>query len=438
VPSPFDAAKNGAAAPAETFQQTAEKIARDARDVLTLAAQLATKRVNRATEPVVSLAKPVAQKVSREVAEGAKAVYDYIPPLGLQKAGLNLVEFLVGESDDRKYSIAKPGYKFSFPADDTAHNKFKSEWWYYTGHLESEDHRRYGYELTFFRHKLFDRNYYSAHFALTNVDAQQFNWKERSTILHPSSAGSSETVYSVWNGDWKAFQRPDGSHDLAATARDFGIYLNLGALARPVVHGVDGVSRKGDGTTNTSHYYSRSNMPTIGFITDHGKTFSVKGNSWMDHEFFTNMTSERTKGWNWYSIQLENQSQLMLYLILKNDGSVDPNSSGTIINADGTTKHLSKEQFDIKSTGSWRSPTNKALYPSGWEVKIPSEDISLRIDPLVKGQELDTEKSVGVSYWEGACSVAATVRGKEVKGNSYVELTGYVQDLSKLPKKITP
>ena len=55
------------------------------------------------------------------------------------------------------YKLALPGRQLTFPADHYSHPDFKTEWWYYTGHLESESGKHYGYQVTFFRFGLRDR-----------------------------------------------------------------------------------------------------------------------------------------------------------------------------------------------------------------------------------------------------------------------------------------
>ena len=54
-------------------------------------------------------------------------------------------------------------------------------------------------------------------------------------------------------------------------------------------------------------------------------------------------------------------------------------------------------------------------------LRIPSLDAALKITPSVKDQMLD----VSVKYWEGAVRVEGLLRGADIKGRGYVELTGY-------------
>src|SRR2546430_9051386 len=90
------------------------------------------------------------------------------------------------------YQLALPGRKLSFPADHYSHPDFQTEWWYYTGHLNSKSSKKYGYQVTFFRFGLRDRQreekqehpilfseLYMAHFALSDIDQKKFLFRER-------------------------------------------------------------------------------------------------------------------------------------------------------------------------------------------------------------------------------------------------------------------
>ena len=65
-----------------------------------------------------------------------------------------------------------------------------------------------------------------------------------------------------------------------------------------------------------------------------------------------------------------------------------------------------------------------------WRVTIPAEQIELEINPALQNQELITNRSTRVTYWEGAVDVGGTARGKTVSGAGYVEMTGYAGKLS--------
>jgi predicted secreted hydrolase len=334
------------------------------------------------------------------------------------------------------YQPALPGRKLSFPADHASHPNYKTEWWYYTGHLTTESGSRYGYQLTFFRFGVRDRqknsvqqkplftDLYMAHFALSDIDRKEFFFRERISRGFGGKAGAETDRYLVWNEDWKA--RLEGNvHVIEASDPRHAVRLRLSMVKPPVLHGLNGLSRKGKGEGRASYYYSLTRMKTEGEITTGGRTQQVRGLSWMDHEFGSDQLGETQVGWDWFSIQLENGTELMLYLIRHKDGSVDPYSSGTLVRPDGTTRHLLLSDFQITVLERWNSPKSSATYPMKWKVAIPTEELELNILPHFPNQELITNRSTRVTYWEGAVRIDGSMRNKPVGGSGYVEMTGY-------------
>jgi len=339
------------------------------------------------------------------------------------------------------YQLALPGRKLTFPADHYSHPDFKTEWWYYTGHLESESGKRYGYQVTFFRFGLRDRQndikdkpplfteLYMAHFAVSDIDRKKFLFRERINRGYQGKAGAETDRYRVWNEDWKV-EGDEKNHQIQVGDRGTELRLRLVSLKPPVLHGDNGLSQKGEGEGRASYYYSLTRMKTEGELTIDGKREKVHGLTWMDHEFGSNQLREDQVGWDWFSIQLDNQTELMLYLMRRKDGSVDPYSSGTLVGADGSTRNLSKQDYRIEVLERWKSPTSGAIYPMKWKVTVPSESIELEILPAFSEQELVTNRSTRVTYWEGAVQIRGNARGKSIGGHGYVEMTGYAGKLT--------
>ena len=196
----------------------------------------------------------------------------------------------------------------------------------------------------------------------------------------------------------------------------------------PVVHGHDGVSRKGKRESNSSHYYSFTRLNTSGTITLEKKDYQVTGISWMDHEFFSDQLGPDQVGWDWFSIQLDNNMEMMIYLLRKTDGTIDSYSSGTLV-INGNNEHLDFTTFLVVPKGTWKSKKSGITYPSGWDIEVPKKNIRLMIVPFIKDQELIIKESPRIIYWEGACKVSGRVGEKKVKGSAYVELTGYAGSL---------
>ena len=338
------------------------------------------------------------------------------------------------------YERALPGRKLSFPADHYSHPNFQTEWWYYTGHLTTESGRIYGYQVTFFRFGVRDRqndldekplftDLYMAHFALSDIAAGKFTFRERINRGYGDRAGAATDRYFVWNEDWKV-EGTERDHKITVTDRGTMLRLSLESTKPPVLHGDNGHSQKGEGEGRASFYYSLTRMASAGELTIDGKKEKVRGVSWMDHEFGSNQLSEYQVGWDWFSIQLDNKTELMLYLMRHKDGSVDPYSSGTLVSAGGKTAHLKRDDYRINVLDRWKSPKSGASYPMRWKVSIPDRQIELEITPAFPDQELITNRSTRVTYWEGAVSITGTYDNKPVSGRGYVEMTGYAGKLN--------
>ena len=332
---------------------------------------------------------------------------------------------------------ARPGWRFAFPRDHGAHPAFKTEWWYYTGHLAARDGRTFGYQLTFFRvgvppgrpvrgqaSRWRASEVHLAHFAISDVGRRAFSFHERLQRGGVGLAWASADRLEVVNGTWSA-TLAGATHRLAARGGRDAIALALTSLKPPVIHGHDGVSRKSACSTCTSHYYSLTRLRTRGTLTLDGSPMPVEGLSWMDHEFGSNQLGESLEGWDWFSLQLANGAELMLYQLRQSDGTPVPESSGTYVRPDGSWVHLPRQAFQLEETGGWSSPRSNARYPMGWQVRVPGEALELTVTPAFEDQELRTGASTNETYWEGKVRAAGKQAGKPVSGQGYVELTGY-------------
>jgi predicted secreted hydrolase len=345
-----------------------------------------------------------------------------------------LLPAIVKAQQEIRYRVALPGYTFVFPRDHNSHPEFKLEWWYYTGNLRSADGHEFGYELTFFRNGM-DRSYenasvwrirdlYMAHFAITDVTEKKFYYFEKLNRAGPGIAGADVGGFNVWNENWSA--RFEGSAmKIMANTGEAAIELSLESKKAPAIHGTNGVSQKAEGAGHASHYYSMTRLATNGALRIGTKTLQVSGESWMDHEFGTNQLTENQAGWDWFSIQLDNGTDLMLYRLRNRDGSLDPYSSGTIVEQNSKTQHLRLAEFVATPGRQWRSAKTGTSYPIEWTISLQGRGTELRLVPLTADQELVTTRSTGIAYWEGAVRISGTWNGKPVKGQGYIELTGY-------------
>ncbi len=363
-------------------------------------------------------------------------------------AASDAAERQVAALSSRPFEAATPGYRFSFPRDHGAHSNFKTEWWYFTGNLTS-DGKEYGYELTFFRrgidHPQSEKNpsrwairdLYFAHFALTDGEGKRFLKTDKISREAIGKAGAKSDRLEVWIDRWRAAQNRDGTIHLQAEAEGeadlpgWKIDLLLTSDKPLVIHGTDGISKKGGEPGQASHYISLTRLQTEGTISIDGKERPVSGLSWMDHEFSSSMLNKNQVGWDWFSIQLEGGREVMLYQIRTAEGGEDPFSSGTIIEPDGTARHLPADAFILTPLRYWKSKKSGADYPVAWRIEIPAERLTLESEPLLDDQELITSRSTRVAYWEGASRFRGKQDGNPIQGKGYIEMTGYAEPFNK-------
>jgi predicted secreted hydrolase len=354
-----------------------------------------------------------------------------VPAAALVAAILAVGPLVAGEG----WTRADPAYRLSLPRDHASHPDFRIEWRYYTGNAAAADGRRFGYQLTFFRVGVDPapvnpsawavRDLYMAHLAVTDVHGRRHAFAERFNRAGVGWAGAAVDGYRVWNEGWEAGLDDTGRHRLRASADDLGVDLVLEPGKPMVAHGDQGYSRKGSQTGNASHYYSLTRMPTSGRLRIGGETHEVRGLSWMDHEFGTSFLEPGQAGWDWFSFQFEDGREAMLFRMRRADGSVDPHSSGTLVDAAGRATVLPAGAMRFVQGRTWRSPASGAAYPVEWRIEVPARDAVLEVTTPVDAQELRTVASTGVTYWEGTVEVRGRLDGRPVRGRGYLEMTGY-------------
>ena len=341
-------------------------------------------------------------------------------------------------------------YRYAFPRDHAAHDAYRTEWWYFTGHLQAAGGHRFGYELTFFRvglapHAAVRRPGGSgwhgtqlapAHFAITDERTGRFVYYEDFARDALGQSRASERALDVRVHSW--FLRGPMPFKLHAAGDDDAIDLTVHAKKPPAIHGHGGVSRKGPCDSCASHYYSYTRLDTAGEIRVHGTAYRVLGTSWMDHEFGSDELQPDQAGWDWFSIQLNDGREIMLYRLRRKDGSTTPQSSGSLVDPKGGVRFLPLRDFAVRENRTWISPHTGAHYPSAWVLHVRGVG-DLTITPVVADQELACHAAPlearpadklrvtqnCVTYWEGSVAIR-DAQGKPA-GMGYVELTGYAQ-----------
>lgn len=328
---------------------------------------------------------------------------------------------------------------FSLPADHGPHPDFQTEWWYYTGNLQTAAGEHFGYQFTIFRRAITPTapnrlsnfaasQIYLGHFALTDVSSGQHTSTERFSRGAAGLAGASSEPFSVWLEDWTVTALNADGSEVRVVAREGDIAIDLTLVARKpiVLQGDQGLSQKSETPGNASYYLSYTHMDTSGFVVRGGVAAAVEGTSWFDHEWSTSALGADILGWDWFSLQLGDGREVMFYQFRRTDGQIGALSSGTLIEADGTTRRLAASEVQLEVLTQWQSPHSGGIYPAKWRLAIPSAQIDLTIEPWLNDQEMQ----VSFVYWEGAVKFTGLSQGQNISGNGYVELTGYVTKLN--------
>ena len=241
----------------------------------------------------------------------------------------------------------------------------------------------------------------------------------------------------IWCGDWvlhfggKSGQtqttRARGQSDARATnGQNFALDLRQIALKAPVIQGENGVSQKSAGRGRASHYYSYTRLQTSGTLVVGNQRLKVTGQSWFDHEYGSNQMDASQVGWDWFSLQLNDGRELMVYRLRLKNGATEPYSSGTLVEKSGKARHLKLAEFKLTPLSSWKSPATGATYPAKWRVSLPREKINLIVTPSVANQELRPSRTgANLAYWEGSVVARGTQNGRALNGVGYLEMTGY-------------
>ncbi|SEL30294.1 Predicted secreted hydrolase [Stigmatella aurantiaca] len=337
------------------------------------------------------------------------------------------------EGGEQGYARALQPRAFHFPEDHGPHEEFRTEWWYWTGNLQTADGHAFGYQLTLFRNALAPtaperasewgtRQLYMGHFALSDIGAGRFHVFERFSRAALGLAGAQAQPFRVWLEDWEVKALGAGALParLSVAAQGVALALELDEGKPPVLQGDRGLSQKG-GPGKASYYYSLTRMPSRGTVTVQGRAYAVTGLSWMDREWSTSVLETSQIGWDWFSLQLSDGTELMYYQLRQSQGAQARLSAGSFVLPDGSAVQLKPDEGRLQVLDTWKSPRSGVTYPARWRLSVPSQQLELELTPAQADQELP----VVVLYWEGAVTFTGTRAGQPVTGRGYVELTGY-------------
>lgn len=327
-----------------------------------------------------------------------------------------------------------PGKTLEFPQDFGAHPDFRIEWWYVTGWLHTETDETLGFQVTFFRtatradednpSQFAPKQLIIAHVALSDPAVRKLQHDQKIARAGFDLAYAREGDTDVRLDDWVLMRETDGRYRTVITADDFSFQLAFAPTQPPMLQGDRGFSRKGPKMEQASYYYSEPHLQISGTIDRRGKSTTVTGTAWLDHEWSSELLDTDAAGWDWASANLDDGSALMAFQIRGKDGN-KVWAHAALRNADGKMQTFAPEQVSFHPEHHWQSVRTQATYPVATRLKI--DGMEWRITPLMNDQELDSRGSVGAVYWEGAVTFE---RDNQPVGRGYMELTGYVEPLS--------
>jgi predicted secreted hydrolase len=333
-----------------------------------------------------------------------------------------------------EFTPVTPGVALQFPRDFGAHPGFKTEWWYATGWLDTADGRQFGYQVTFFRagtghgrdnpSQFAPKDLIVAHVALSDPSQGKLLHDQRTARAGFGLAGAATQDTDVRLDGWRMRRSADGNYHIDISAAEFTLALQLQPTQPVLLQGDAGFSRKGPKPAQASYYYSKPQLRTSGTLTRHGAAPQpVQGITWLDHEWSSEVLDPAAVGWDWAGINLADGGALMAFQIRDRQGG-KLWAHATWRDASGKITHYSQDQVSFTPQVRWRSPRTHAEYPVATLITTGSEQWLL--SPLLQDQELDSRRSTGAVYWEGAVTAS---RGGKPAGRGYLELTGYVRPM---------
>ncbi len=310
-----------------------------------------------------------------------------------------------------------------FMRDELDHDA-RLEWWYHSGHLESESGREFGFHFVVFKADdgtgepgliaqlgLLDVET-GEHYELSRAEA---SLRREIGDDGPMTIGIASWIYGVTS--------VAGSHRIAATGGEVELSLQLEAVTPVMLHNETGWLPTETGAT---YYYSWPRQSAAGELVIGGEKFEVTGTAWFDHQWGDFFVLGKPAGWQWFAIQLDDGASLMITEARGIDGKVI-DTYGTYMSPAGEVRSLQQDadRIRIASIGEWTSPATGATYPSGWALEIDSLGMDLILNPVANDQEVQGGLPAASAYWEGKVWVGGLQNGQPISGDAYVELSGY-------------
>ncbi len=330
------------------------------------------------------------------------------------------------------YPPVTPQRTLAFPADFGAHPDYRTEWWYVTGWLKTPDGKPLGFQVTFFRSRpgvdqanpsaFAARQLIIGHAALSDPAVGHLLHDQRSAREGFGLAYARTGNLDVKLDDWHMVRGLDGRYTVQVRSSQMTFDLVLAPTQPVLLQGANGYSQKSAAAQHASYYYSEPQLTVSGRVARaNGPAQLVTGSAWMDHEWSSDALPPDASGWDWIGANLDDGSALMAFQVRNRQGSKIW-AHAMLRDRSGKVTQFTPGQVTFQPFQHWKSPRTEAVYPVA--TVLTTGATQWRMTPLQPDQELDSRRSTGAVYWEGAISVE---RDGVPAGQGYLELTGYVQ-----------
>lgn len=321
-------------------------------------------------------------------------------------------------------------YPLRFPDDHAAHND-GTEWWYYSGHVESGDGASYGFHVaTFLTDGDSGRRYARLQASVVDLaGGASRHWTVNGIVDDDEIAPTGGDLLDIGIRGSRVLIAADGSHRVSAVdpQSDVALDLTLSPTEARMLH--DGIGWV-PFPLGASYYYTLPRMPASGTLRlTADETIEVDGSVWYDHQWGDFIVLGWPSGWYWAGLQLDDGSSLMFSEVRDTHGDRF-RMFGTYLAADGSQRSLDESQdgLSLEHLDFWSSDVTAAEYPVRSRLVVESLGLDLVLEPASVDQEVvaDYAGSVAATYWEGSVSVLDGASGAAL-GRGYLELAGYAR-----------
>ncbi|MBP3141437.1 lipocalin-like domain-containing protein [Aliivibrio fischeri] len=328
---------------------------------------------------------------------------------------------IFSHTDGAFFEPVLPDTPIVFPKDYQEHPEYQHEKWLMTVNAKNQNGDAIGIQWSMFRVSNDDRetkgwldpSLYIAKVVITTKNGKWF--AERLARGGIGQVGVSQRPYRVWIDDWewRSLGRTPFPGRLAASSDDFSLKLSLNSNTFPVLMGEKGYLKKHDFLPIASYEYIEPFIAVRGSVTFDNQTYTITGQGLLEHEWASGFFDENQYGRDWFAINLDNQTKLIVTQYRYQDHP--PYQFGALLRKNGSYTLLSEEDLTLQTLPA-RQLKNGRKVPLQWIINIPKYDINLTTQVMRNEQWLDAF----IPYWQGPI---ITTGSHQASG--FMQLAGY-------------